>query len=116
MSLLVPLVTFGQEDSLPYHQIPDYPESYSGANVAARMIDGLGYRYYWATENLRSEDLQFKPDSTSRTSEEILDHIFGLSKVILNASKGKPNVRTPDADLSWAEKRQKTLDNFKNGQ
>ena len=38
-----------------YYQIPDYPEPYSAETVAARLIDGLGFRYFWATEGLRAE-------------------------------------------------------------
>ena len=40
------------QGTLPYYQIPDYPSSYNAATVAARTIDGLGFRYYWATEGL----------------------------------------------------------------
>ena len=35
-----------QDKSLPYYQIPSYPETYTAANVAARMVDGVGFRYY----------------------------------------------------------------------
>jgi len=41
-----------QDMELPYHQIPDHAETYSAGNIVSRMIDGLGYRYYWATEGL----------------------------------------------------------------
>ena len=42
---------------LPYYEIPDYPETYTAGSVAARMLDGLGFRYYWATEGLNEDDL-----------------------------------------------------------
>ena len=33
-------------DTLPYYyEIPAAPEMYSAANVIARMVDGLGFRY-----------------------------------------------------------------------
>ena len=57
------------------------------------MIDGLGFRYYWATDGLRDEDLIFKPNTEARTTDETLDHIFGLSNVIVNAVKEVPNPR-----------------------
>ena len=47
-------------EDLPYYEIPDYPSAYNASTVVARMIDGLGFRYYWATEGLREEDLNYK--------------------------------------------------------
>jgi len=102
--------------TLPYRQIPDAPESYTAEAVAARMIDGLGYRYYWATEGLRPDDLAFRPTEESRSTDETLDHILGLSTAILNATTSTPNVRsgggTPER-LSFAEKRRRTLENLR---
>ena len=99
---------------LPYYQIPDYPKDYTATTVAARVIDGLGFRYYWGTEGLRVEDLKFKPSEEARTSEETLDHIYGLSNIIVNATMSQPNVsREEDRKLTFEEKRRKTLENFK---
>ena len=99
---------------LPFYQIPDYPESYTAATVAARMIDGLGFRYYWATESLRDEDLKFKPNAEARSVEETLEHILGLSKVILNAMKNQPNIRpVAEQEMTFEEMRTMTLQNFK---
>ena len=42
----------------PYHEMPPTSEKYTNATVAARMIDGLGYRYYWATKDLREERMR----------------------------------------------------------
>jgi len=115
--------TFAQSDNsmktdaapdLPYYQIPDYPDDYTATTVAARVIDGLGFRYYWGTEGLREEDLKFKPSEEARTSEETLDHIYGLSFIIVNATMHQPNVsREENRKLTFEEKRRKTLENFK---
>jgi uncharacterized damage-inducible protein DinB len=99
---------------LPYYEIPDYPESYTPASLAARMIDGLGFRYYWVSDGLRPEDLAYKPSEEARTAEETIDHIYGLSRVIVHAVKQKANERTTeDPVLSFEEKRIKTLRNLK---
>jgi hypothetical protein len=95
------------DSKLPYHQIPDYPDSYTPGNVAARVVDGLGFRYYWATESLREEDLGYKPSEDSRTTRETIDHIYGLSKFILSAPKDKAN-----EELTFEQIRKKTLENF----
>ncbi len=99
--------------ALPYYEIPAYPDSYTAENVAARMIDGLGFRYYWATEGLRAEDLAFKPNEDARTTEETLDHILGLSTNVVNATLKKANVRGDAPRLSFEEKRRQTLENLK---
>ena len=99
--------------NLPYHQIPVYPKAYNAATVTARMIDGLGYRYYWATEDLREADLLFSPGNDGRNTAATLDHILGLSNLILNAILQKPNIQSADQkEMTWEQKRKKTLENF----
>lgn len=100
-------------EDLPYYQIPDAPETYSQGAIVARMIDGLGFRYYWATEGLTPEDLSYKPSPEARTSEETIDHILGLSNVILNSAIHKTNDGSNIEDLSYYEKRKMTLQNLK---
>jgi len=104
-----------QPQDLPYHQIPEYPENYTAGTVVSRMIDGLGFRYYWATDGLRGEDLTYKPSDSNRTIEETLDHLYGLSSVIYNSAIKKINDRTQtkEAPLSYEEKRKRTLFNLK---
>ena len=109
----VSLSAMAQSQELPYAKIPEAPESYTATNVAARMIDGLGFRYYWATEGLRPEDLAYKPSSEARTSEATIDHILGLTEVILNSVKKLSNDgSTTREDLTFAEKRAITLNNL----
>lgn len=102
-------------DTLPYAEIPDYPAEYTAESVVSRMIDGIGFRFYWATEGLRPEDLAFRPTKESRTSEETIDHILGLSMVVLNALRNEVNTRSGEetSPLTFEVKRQKTLENLK---
>lgn len=102
-------------DTLPYAEIPDYPAQYTAESVIARLIDGVGFRFYWATEGLRPEDLAFRPTKESRTSEETIDHILGLSTVVLNALRNEVNTRSGEetSPLTFDIKRQKTLENLK---
>lgn len=101
------------ENKLPYYEIRDYPETFTAGTVAARMIDGLGFRYYWASEGLREEDLTYKPSPDGRTCGETIDHIYGLSKVIVNATLQKPNKSIEEPVMSFEEKRKQTLINIK---
>lgn len=99
----------------PYHQIPDYPENYNNVNVVARMIDGLGYRYYWATKDLTTEDLAYRPSEDSRSADETLHHLYLLSLTIKNAPTSTPNIRPLEVpEMTFEEKRAKTLENLKN--
>lgn len=84
--LIKSIITMAQtNEKLPFYEIPEYTEAYSANLVAARMIDGLGFRYYWATEGLREEDLTYKPSASGRETMETVEHIYGLSKVIRNS-------------------------------
>ena len=102
-----------EEYQLPYSAIEGYPETYTSGNVVKRMIDGLGYRYHWATDSLRQEDLEYKIGETNRTALETLEHIYNLSNTILNCSESKPNVRSGDKEeMEWNEMRSATLNNL----
>lgn len=98
---------------LPYSEIPEAPSQYTAGGVVARMVDGLGFRYYWATEGLRTEDLVFKPSAEARTTLETIDHILGLSTTILNSALHKTNEGNDFSELNYDQKRELTLVNLK---
>jgi|TARA_B110000914_G_scaffold2085_1_gene1796 hypothetical protein len=101
------------QENLPYYEIPDYPDSYTSGNIMSRMIDGLGFRFYWATEGLRNEDLSYRINSESRSSHETIDHIHNLSIVILNSLEGLPNNDDKNEKLDFKETRKQILLNLK---
>jgi hypothetical protein len=115
MSLSVHASNLSIMDTLPYREIPNYPEKYTPETVVIRMIEGLGFRYYWATEGLIAKDLAFKPSDKARTSEETIDHILGLSNIILNAMLKKVNGTSGEETsvLKFEAKRRITLQNLK---
>ncbi len=101
------------QEALPFEKIPDSPKSYTSGNILARMIDGLGFRYYWATDGLTEMDLKYKPTEEARDLQQTLEHLYGLSLTIVNAPKNLPNERPADwSHLSVTEKRKRTLSNF----
>ena len=100
-------------EQLPYYEIPEASENYTAGTVAARMIDGLGFRYYWATEGLREVDLNYEPGQRVRSSSQLINHIYDLSKVIVNAATKTVNDRgVEEPVLTFKEKRTRTLRNF----
>ena len=110
--LISTMVMAQNEENLPYYEIPEAPESYTAGTVSARMVDGLGFRYYWATEGLTEKDLAQKASETGRTSKETIEHIYGLSKFIRNSVLEGNKVENK-AVLSFEDIRKQTLLNFK---
>ncbi len=113
---LIGSLAFAQEkmeEKLPYYEIQDHTIDYNAGSATARMVDGLGFRYYWASEGLREEDLAYKPSESGRTSFETIEHIYGLSKFILGAVKIESNkTKEEEAKMTFAEKRKQTLLNI----
>ncbi len=119
---LLPIVILSQNDNtlnmskdkLPYYNIPDAPDTYTGNNILSRMVDGVGYRYYWATEGLREEDLKYNPGNEGKNTLEVLGHILDLSRFILNVSSNQVQDRgVKYPELNWSETRKTTLNNLK---
>ena len=97
-------------NELPYEEIPAAPESYIAGNILTRLIDGLGYRYYWATEGLTESDLLYAPSKEARTSRQTLEHLYGLSETIVNATTNTANIRPQDwSTLTFEQLRRQTL-------
>lgn len=110
LALIITLSSCSMSQELPYHQIPDAPDNYSANSMISRMIDGLGYRYYWASKDLRPEDLKFKPSDEARTTRETLEHVYGLSLVIVNTVKNVPTGSSENlSQLSYEKLRSETL-------
>ncbi|WP_425391291.1 DinB family protein [Ekhidna sp.] len=120
-SIIISLITlittssFAQDgDSTDYYyQIPDYPEEYNAGTVVARMVDGLGFRYYWGTEGLTADDLNFRPSEGARNVEETINHILSLTQILVNAVNEKPFEGVKVEGLSFEEKRDLTLENIR---
>ena len=60
------------QDQFPLEAIPAAPENTTSGNVLARMTQGLGYRYHWATKDLREEDLNYRPSAEASSTYETL--------------------------------------------
>jgi hypothetical protein len=101
-----------EKEELPYYEVPDYPEKFTAGTMAARMVDALGFRFYWATDSLTAKDLAYKANEEGRSTEETIKHIYDLSKIIVNSTLMESNSRE-DENLTYDELRSKTLINLK---
>lgn len=97
-----------------FQSIPSYDDiEVSESAILMRMIDGLGFRYYWASEGLTQDDLVYKISEDSRSTEETLFHIYQLSNAILNFTLNKANSSIKQQEsLKYPELRLKTLENL----
>ncbi|RFC55053.1 hypothetical protein DXU93_04325 [Brumimicrobium aurantiacum] len=86
--------------SHPYYELPEYSESFTAGTVASRLIDGL-----------RKEDLEYRPTLESRSVAETIDHIHGMTSMVLK-SVCKIDIN-PTEDHNFEEKRAKILMNLK---
>ena len=109
---LISFTSMAQE--LPFSSIQPSAESYSAGTSISRMIQGLGFRYYWATDGLREQDLSYRSTSEAKNTMETIQHIYGLSKTILNTAKNTPSLRPSlKPPLTLEELRGKTLNHLK---
>ena len=114
--LLLTFLTFeimqGQEKALPFAEIGPYPTHYSEQGVMHRLISGLGYRYHWASAELRPEDLDYRASEDSRSTREILLHIYGLSTTIAATLEGVVSESVEKNKMTYELLRAETLVNL----
>ncbi len=90
--------------------INNYPSNFNTGSVLARIIDGLGFRYYWATEGLTENDLNYSPGNNNRTAYQTLDHLYNMVDFMGNILENKIyNFPEPENGFGFSELRQKTL-------
>lgn len=102
-----------KEELLPYYELPEASKKYTAGTVAARQIDALGFRYYWASKDLTEKDLKYKPNDSVRTTFETIKHIYDLSKIILNSTLKKANTTNEKVEKNFTQFRSQTLLNLK---
>ncbi|MCX2679804.1 hypothetical protein OOZ15_07635 [Galbibacter sp. EGI 63066] len=99
------------QKNLPYRELPNHPDTYTAGSMASRMVDGLGFRFYWATEGLRKEDLVYSQSKETRNVTETIDHILFMTTMLVNSIK--QTEERPKEGLSFDEKRAIVLNNLK---
>lgn len=72
------------------YEIEPPPSELTGAAVLCRMVDGLAFRYHWATEALRDEDYEFRPGPESMSLRQLLKHVLQLAFMIQQVAENAP--------------------------
>ena len=92
---------------LPFKDISKTPSEITAINTLLRVVEGLGFRYRWATENLSEDNIKFRPHPTSMNIEEVNIHIFDLINSTFRVFGGeKQNI---DSLNSFQQTRKKSL-------
>jgi hypothetical protein len=71
------------EANLPFREVTHYPDGVTPQAIIVRLLDGLGFRFHWATEALREEDYAYSPGAGCKTIGQLVDHIWGLMNWII---------------------------------
>ena len=92
---------------LKFEDISKTPTELTATNILLRVVEGLGFRYRWATENLSEDNIKFRPHPTSMNIEELNAHIFDLINSTFRVFGGeKQNI---DSLNSFQQIRKKSL-------
>ena len=60
-----------------FSSVQTYPPP-NANGILLRLIDGLGYRFYWATEGLTADDATFSPGHGAMSIGKLIEHVWGL--------------------------------------
>ena len=112
IAIVFTMVTLSAQEKLPFYEIPATAETYTTQNVLGRMIDGLGFRYYWSTQGLRVEDLAYQPKGAGRTSQQTITHLYDLSTALIRLTKTDFPQKKEKATMNFTAMRTQTLLNL----
>lgn len=111
--LIITTSVMQAQEPIPFHEIPEAPQEITPSTVLLRMTQGLGYRFYWASKDLTPNDLEYRPSPEASSSLETLQHIYGLSDMIKNASLAQHSQRPlKNIPEDYAVLRRATLENL----
>ncbi|MBN1814977.1 MAG: hypothetical protein JXA14_24290 [Anaerolineae bacterium] len=89
-------------EHLPFRHIDGYPPHATGPTVIARLLDGLGFRFHWATEGLSAEHYAFSPGAGCQSIGELIGHVWGLTHWVYLSAFGQEEQRPEDVSSQRA--------------
>jgi hypothetical protein len=94
-------------NNLPFSSIEQTPNQFSSTNVISRFVQGLGFRFRWATEGLTLKEHEYRPTESSMNIRELLEHLFSMA-IFVNSNLGG-NKKMADPKWSFEELRGEIL-------
>jgi hypothetical protein len=99
------------EPAFDFRSLPPGPDTVSGSAVLARLVEGTGFRFRWATENLRDADLSFRPTPETMSIHELARHVLGLATWVGVSTGALPEAApAPGPATPFPEVRQRVLE------
>ena len=112
--LILTMTSMYSQEKLPFYQIQEVPNEISSTNIMARMVQGLGFRFHWATDDLTEKDLKYRPSKDAISNFETIKHIYNLSNTIYNSTRNSPNTKSEKkVPTDYKNLRRETLNNLK---
>lgn len=87
-------------ETATFSQISTYPTQLNTGTILARMVEGIGFKYFWATEGLTESDLAYSPGNENRTLLQTLDHMYNMLDFTGYVLEGK-TYPFPETENGW---------------
>jgi hypothetical protein len=101
------------ETAFDFRSLPPGPDAVTGSAVLVRLVEGIGFRFRWATEGLRDADLSFRPTPETMSIDGLARHVLGLATWVAAAAGALPEAAgAPGPETAFAEIRQRVLEVF----
>ena len=95
-----------------FYRIPEYPEHVCSGSILTRLFDGLGFRFYWATEGLSEKEYNFRPSEDCMSIGELISHIWRLVNWI-NISFNNLGFHRPDETIKIIDQTLEIIQNLR---
>ena len=97
--------------SFDFRSLPPGPGTVTGSAVLVRLVEGIGFRFTWATEGLRDPDLAFRPTPETMCIAEQAGHVLQLVSWVAAAAGAIPDgPKKQESPPSFPEIRQRILE------
>jgi hypothetical protein len=97
--------------SFDFRSLPPGPDAVTGSAVLVRLVEGIGFRFTWATEGLRETDLSYRPTPETMSITELASHVLDLlSWVAFSAGAIPAGPQKPESPPPFPEVRQRVLE------
>jgi hypothetical protein len=79
-----------------FKNIEEYPPGISATAIMSRMVDGVGFRFFWATFNQKVETYNYAPGEGRWNIFDTVSHIWDLARFLLMSLNFNENVKKPE--------------------
>ncbi len=90
------------EPAFDFRTLPPGPATVTGSAVLVRLVEGIGFRFLWATESLRDADLSFRPTPETMSIDDLARHVLGLATWVAVAVGSLPEgSKAPGSEIPF---------------